>query len=332
MSENSKIEWTEKTWNPVTGCDKVSAGCKNCYAETMAKRLQAMGTRGYDGVVNEHGHWTGKINLVPDALDKPLHWRKPQLVFVNSMSDLFHEDVPFDYIDQVFDVMERCPQHTFQILTKRPERLAEYCNLWDELPLPNVWLGTSVEDQPAADKRIPHLLRCPAAVRFLSCEPLLGPLDLEHLPSVSGFGRNLDALSSAGALGSDVPGRIDWVIVGGESGHHARPMHPEWARQLRDQCLAASVPFFFKQWGEWLPGTQYTPQLRERDSDGPCSRFDCLDWSPTGTFCKDGKPGWIAADQFEDMIEPVYRVGKHAAGRLLDGREWNEYPKAQVNV
>ena len=211
MSGQSKIEWTDATWNPVTGCTKVSPGCKHCYAERITKR------------------WGGdfsKVTLHPDRLDAPLHWRKPRMVFVNSMSDLFHEDVPDYFIDDVFDVCAVAANHTFQILTKRPERMMRYCQDDDRSILHNVWLGVSVEDQQRADERIPHLLQTPAAVRFLSVEPMLGPV----------------ALSAW--LGS-----IDWVICGGESGPGARPMDQGWARILRDQCVHAGVPFFFKQWG-----------------------------------------------------------------------------------
>ena len=214
MSENTGIEWTDATWNPVTGCNKVSPGCKNCYAERMANRLKATGTPKY-----RNGF---EVTLHPQTLEIPLHWRKPRSIFVNSMSDLFHPDVPDSFIKQVFDVMEQAPQHRFQVLTKRPERLAE---LDDALTWPsNVWMGVSVESQ-AYLPRIDLLRQTGAAVKFLSLEPLLGPL-----PAL-----NLDG--------------VHWVIVGGESGPGARPMAAEWARDVRDQCLAAGVPFHFKQWG-----------------------------------------------------------------------------------
>lgn len=222
MASGSAIEWTNATWNPVTGCTKISQGCKNCYAERMAVRLQAMGqpnyANGFQVTVQEH------------MLDLPLSWKKPRLVFVNSMSDLFHKDVPTEFIRRVFAVMERAPHHTFQVLTKRADRLRAIAA---DLPWPgNVWMGVSVEDQRAANERVPHLLLTPAAVRFLSCEPLLGPIRFEAIPA---WGGALDSLH--------------WVIVGGESGPGARPMDPEWARTIRDQCLRAGVPFFFKQWG-----------------------------------------------------------------------------------
>ncbi|TMV49383.1 phage Gp37/Gp68 family protein [Paenibacillus mesophilus] len=302
MSDKTKIEWSDATWNPVTGCSKVSEGCRNCYALTLAERF-----RGTPGHYFEKGF---DVTLRPDKLDQPLRWRRPRRIFVNSMSDLFHPDVQDDFIDQVFAVMALCPQHTFQILTKRPERMAQYLNhssrkndietsahgtsyrisgfgrldLKDEdydfqWPLPNVWLGVSVEIQKAADDRIPLLIETPAAVRFLSCEPLLGEVVVPWW------------------------NRIDWIIVGGEKGPGARPMHPDWARSLRDQCQAAGVPFFFKQFGEWAPVHEL--RCNERGIKGkPWFNFD-----PDTALCK---------------------IGKVAAGRLLDGREWNEFPEVRT--
>lgn len=211
--QKSQIEWTEATWNPVTGCTQISPGCAHCYAKTFAERF-----RGVPGHPYENGF---DLQLRPERLDQPLRWKKPRTIFVNSMSDLFHPEIPEDYIRQVFGVMESAPRHRFQVLTKRSERLAE---LAPTLPWPeNVWMGVSVENQRFAC-RANDLREVPAKVRFLSCEPLLGALDL------------------------DLQG-IHWVIAGGESGPGARAMQPEWARGLRDQCEAASVPFFFKQWG-----------------------------------------------------------------------------------
>jgi protein gp37 len=214
MAQDSSIEWTESTWNPVTGCSKISLGCRNCYAERMAKRLRAMGQERYRNAF--------KVTLQPDLLQMPLRWRRPRMIFVNSMSDLFHRDVPTNYIVECFRVMRQASQHTFQVLTKRPERARQ---LAGRLAWPNnVWLGTSVE---SADWnwRIDVLTQIPACVRFLSLEPLLGPIP--QLP--------LDD--------------IDWVIVGGESGPGARPMSGEWVFEIRDRCVAGQVPFFFKQWG-----------------------------------------------------------------------------------
>lgn len=214
MATQSSIEWTEMTWNPVTGCTKVSEGCRHCYAERMALRLRAMGNRRY---VNGF-----EVTLHDDLVDLPRKMRQPRLIFVNSMSDLFHEDVPEDFIARVFDTMAACPQHTFQVLTKRSRRLKEMSG---NLPWPdNVWMGVSVEDERVV-KRIDDLRQVPAAVRFLSCEPLLGPLD----------DMNLDG--------------IGWVIVGGESGPGARSMERVWVKSILKQCRRAKVPFFFKQWG-----------------------------------------------------------------------------------
>jgi protein gp37 len=213
MSDNSAIEWTDATWNPVTGCTKISPGCKNCYAERFSERF-----RGIPGHPFENGF---DITFWPNRLEQPLKWKAPRRIFVNSMSDLFHPEVPREFIEQVFDVMKRAHWHQFQVLTKRPERAL---GLSSKLPWPdNVWMGTSVESQPFVT-RIEKLRKIPANVRFLSCEPLLGPLQL------------------------DLEG-IHWVIVGGESGPGARPMQPEWVRDIRDQCMAAEVAFFFKQWG-----------------------------------------------------------------------------------
>ena len=214
MAGRSSIEWTESTWNPVTGCTKISAGCKNCYAERMAKRLKAMGNPRYVNGFKPTAH--------PDVLACPLSWKKPRMIFVNSMSDLFHEDVPSDFVTKVFEVMRKAHWHVFQVLTKRGGRLAE---LSSALPWPaNVWMGVTVEAEDYLD-RIDCLRITGPQTRFLSLEPLLGPF------------RRLDLHG------------IDWVIVGGESGPGARPMKPKWVRSIRDQCLRASVPFFFKQWG-----------------------------------------------------------------------------------
>lgn len=229
MADKSGIEWTEATWNPVTGCDRVSAGCDNCYALTLAKRLKAMGSDKYqnDGDPRTSGPGFG-ITVHPQALDEPRRWRAPRIIFVNSMSDLFHARVPIDFINDVFDVMRDTPQHTYQVLTKRSLRLSRIA---DKLDWPdNCWMGVSVESEDVLD-RVDHLRKVPAAVRFLSCEPLLGPLD----------GINLDG--------------IDWVIAGGESGPRYRPMELSWARGIRDACTAADVPFFFKQWGGRTPKT-----------------------------------------------------------------------------
>jgi protein gp37 len=214
MAKSSAIEWTESTWNPITGCTKISPGCKHCYAERMSRRLKAMGQQKY-----ANGF---ELTLHEDVLQHPLEWKKPQVIFVNSMSDLFHKEVPFDFIKEVFDVMRRASWHRFQVLTKRSRRLLE---IQQDIDWPvNVWMGVSVENKDYTF-RIDHLRQVDAFIRFLSIEPLLGPLPHLNL-------RN-----------------IDWVIVGGESGPGARSMKEEWVLDIRDQCLASNVPFFFKQWG-----------------------------------------------------------------------------------
>lgn len=246
MAQTSTIEWTEATWNPVVGCRKVSAGCKHCYAERMAKRLAAIARsaqqRGvnpgraanYLHVINRAGRWTGGVFLDEGAIEDPLHWRMPRTIFVNSMSDLFHEDVPLAFVQRVFETMNRCPQHTFQVLTKRPHIPAAMSR--DLTWTPNIWMGASVESA-AVTYRIAELRRTGAHIKFLSVEPLLGPIP--RLPLAG----------------------IDWVIVGGESGPGARPMQPAWVRQIRDRCVERGVRFFFKQWG----GVNKKRQGREFD-------------------------------------------------------------------
>lgn len=244
-NDRSGIEWTDATWNPTTGCSRVSEGCRHCYAEALSHRFGV--------TVNPwtRPHAAENVRLHPERLDQPLRWRRPRRVFVDSMSDLFHDLVPDPFIDRVFAVMAMCPQHTFQVLTKRPRRMARHLgDLASSVGTrPNVWLGTSVEDQRAADERIPPLLATPAAVRFLSCEPLLGPLDLTGwlgaCPACGGAG-----CPDGWGFGRRCRGRgLDWVIAGGESGPEHRPLDLDWARSLRDQCGAAGAPFFFKQIG-----------------------------------------------------------------------------------
>ena len=378
----SKIEWTNETWNPLIGCTKTSAGCKNCYAiKTAWIRMHnpKMAER-YAGTVEKtegcQFNWTVKVNQVWDALEKPLKIKKPTMFFVNSMSDLFHPSVDFYFIHRIWEVIAQCPQHTFQILTKQATRMREYMTEWAPnaygspyAPLPNVWLGVSVEDQNQV-WRIGELLKVPAAVRFLSCEPLLGPVDLsnwigpEHIDSLcshcghfevsdvnGGYGcKHPDQEEKEGNKGKcyafscplggrlepteplDVPiyrafglagdeqdfvlpsqPSIHWVICGGESGPHARPMHPDWARSLRDQCHAAEVPFFFKQQGEWLP------------VDQPWNQDDIKRLAANERWCNlEGGHGFHGQEVWR-----MRKVGKKAAGRLLDGREWNEFPNPQ---
>jgi protein gp37 len=330
----TKIEWTDRTWNPVTGCTKVSPGCDHCYAEGIARRFAGSPAfpNGFD------------VTLHEERITAPLRWRKPARVFVNSMSDLFHQDIPDEFIARVFAVMAATQQqHTYQVLTKRHGRMrsllsapaffeavADAVRVRGEVysrelvgwPLPNVWLGVSVEDQKRADLRIPALLETTAAVRFLSCEPLLGPVDLsrwlgvEWMESFDGWGQELFA-SMAGRVGT--AGGLHWVIVGGESGPGARPMHPGWARHLRDQCAAADVPFFMKQRGEWTWA---------RPTDWPVK-----DWARNpdrnAVVFPDGRVENVATTTWGDEVEDaalVYRVGKKAAGRELDGRTWDQYP------
>lgn len=313
MAENSKIEWTDSSWNPIRGCSRVSEGCVNCYAEGIAARFSGPG-QPYERLAKRMGgapRWTGDVRFIESALTAPLRWKRPRKIFVNSMSDLFHEKVPDEWIDKIFAVMAIAHWHTFQILTKRPERMRQYCgsdevlgrvvsliNEWAHefasvevrhkpdglrgLILLNIWLGVSVEDQATADERIPLLMQTPAAVRFISAEPLLGPLTISYLEWA----------------------RLDWVICGGESGAKARPMHPAWARGLRNQCHKLGIPFFFKQWGEWAPVEE--PASEEAESFELEDRY-----------------------QFIDGCHFV-KVGKKAAGRLLDDKEHNGFPETQA--
>jgi protein gp37 len=235
MAQTSRIEWTEATWNPTVGCTKISPGCKHCYAEAMAKRLHAMGTPGYENRF--------KLTVLPDRLDEPLRRKKPTVYFVNSMSDIFHKNVSDDYIDQVFDVISRCPRHTFQILTKRAERLATFFQ--NRVPPGNAWIGVSVEDRKYGLPRIDALRQVNAHIRFLSVEPLLE--DLGEIDLVD----------------------IHWVIVGGESGPKARPMRREWVEDIQRQCQEQSVQFFFKQWGGWgADGKRRSKKANGRLLDG----------------------------------------------------------------
>ena len=315
----SKIEWTDATWSPVTGCTPVSEGCRNCFAKRMAKRLA--GRHGYPAAPNEFN-----VTLHEDRLEQPLHWKMPRMVFVCSMSDLFHEDVPLDYILRVWRIMHLARQHTFQVITKRPERMRLFLTEWMpgawelaffERPpglFSNLWLGVSAENQEQADKRIPLLLETPAAVRFVSAEPLLGPIELRpylgmYLEAETVFlctqprphKRLRIPRKGRGWVKHDGTNHLDWAIVGGESGPGARPMHPGWARDIRDQCREALPPYFFKQWGAWAPVDVLGAEWYDK---APSARL------PRTVVSKHGPLG--ISDQL------MYRVGKRRAGRLLE--------------
>lgn len=336
----TSIEWTQQTWNPVRGCSRVSEGCRNCYAEHIAARFSTHALQdgetpggtfaGYAVMTPSGPRWTGEVELKPHMLEVPLRRKKPTTWFVNSMSDLFHEKLPDNDIDQIFAVMALCPQHRFQVLTKRAERIPKYFGdipyrqevigidaelrsgldrhydgpgttpgygiTW-RLPLPNVWLGVSVEDR-ANLKRIDYLRQAPAAVRFLSIEPLL---------------EDLGTLDLSG---------IDWVIVGGESGPGARPMHPDWARSIRDRCVASGVPFFFKQWGQFRPIGCADIGSSDWDADA----VNSADQNATVRVWLDGRVDDGNEEPQEDGAWFMEPVGKKAAGRTLDGRTWDQMP------
>ncbi len=386
----TKIEWADKTWNPITGCTKISPGCQNCYAERMAKRLQAMGMSGYKGgfsITNQADH----------IFIQPMKWRKPSRIFVCSMGDLFHEDVNVRWIDGVFGSMGltydctgemvrnesggasaiQKQRHTYLILTKRPERMKEYilelinadwealrrrfyhfamaaCNIrhkaaylnhmnasmsvasWIKSGMPGLWLGVTAENQDQADKRIPLLLQIPADKRFVSVEPMLGPVNIRGYlmqgkypgKCSCGHGHGFTRCPNYGGIAKECHHKdcnckgferqdfaIDHVICGGESGPGARPMHPSWVRGLRDQCKSAGVPFLFKQWGEWAS------DMTEYPIDGPKLNPEKVHWIwPDGSHkqvgCGETSPGKIL----------TYRVGKKSGGRTLDGQLWNQYP------
>jgi protein gp37 len=347
MSDKTGIEWTDATWNPLRGCSLVSAGCKNCYAMHVAHRYSGKG-QPYAGLTKRTSHgpvWTGEVRTLEEALLIPWHWSKPRRIFVNSMSDLFHEDVPFEFIAKVFWIMSVTTRHTYQVLTKRPQRMLEffawiadhefgdlrgmederikehgnrialewtpwregkrhggYDNCGPGWPYENVWLGVSVEDQATADERIPVLLQTPAAVRWISAEPLLGPINIgPYLTRERLFGQFMPGFVDP------LPG-LDWVVAGGESGPGARPMHPDWARHIRNQCEAARVPFLFKQWGAWSPSVDGHRDWMIVDAGG-------------GVDLPDHRP----PDESRNEVA-MRTVGKKLAGRTLDGRTHNEYP------
>jgi len=344
----TKIEWTDETWNPVTGCTRISPGCLHCYIERQTPmRVQR---KRFDG--DQIGAVL-PVQLHPERLGKPLTWRKPLRIFVCSMADLFHDDVPDEFIARVWATMALAPRHTFQVLTKRAGRMRSLLSdpWWSETllpeivhqladgrgyemryPLPNVWVGVSTETQKWADIRIPQLLDTPAAVRWISAEPLLGPVDLANwipgrcacqplgpgglLPPIEGVHwHGCPALRYRG---------LDWVVVGGETGPGSRPMHPQWARTIRDQCAAAGVPYFFKQWGDLAPADvdRYSELLMFSGRDQGCVvELDgrvSVAWSMSGADLRDDGPSPTGAI--------MRRVGKKRAGRELDGRTWDEFP------
>lgn len=335
MGDGSSIEWTNATWNWIVGCSVVSPGCTNCYAMKEAYRFGFNpAVPHYAGLtkwVNGKPVWTGDVATASRRmLLAPIRWQRPRRIFVNSMGDLFHDDVPVEWIDDTFAVMAIAKQHIFQVLTKRSKRARLYMNDPDtpgriaqrayemlvtevkaraegwSWPLPNVWMGVSAEDQKRADERIPDLLETLAAVRWVSEEPLLGPI--VHPGSWFGLGSNGSYGSGSG---------IDWIVVGGESGNDARPMHPDWVRSIRDQCAAAEVPFFFKQWGAWVPGTVSAIG----DSLGHAIHQD-------GQEHRGRISHWWSGDAAGGVISTM--VGKARSGRLLDGREWSQYPPARA--
>lgn len=333
MSTN--IEWTDETWNPVTGCSKVSQGCKNCYAERLWPKVSAAEAK---RTGNPARAFTD-VQFHRDRIEAPLSWQRPRRIFVNSMSDLFHEAVTWETLDILFAVMALCQgRHTFQILTKRPRRMLDYFTRRPNspafgvrnriarrfaelarnddvsgfaLPLPNVWLGVSVEDQETADERIPVLLQTPAAVRFISAEPLLGPIDLWSVKHGPGFYVNV--LTQQDTPDVIKQPRIDQVIAGGESGPRARPSHPDWFRMLRDACARNDVAFFFKQWGEWLPGeTEVLSEPPGRVVYPDNEEIELVDGRRYSTIEAHGRE--------------FIKVGKKTAGRQLDGRTHDDYP------
>jgi protein gp37 len=303
----TKIEWADATWNPITGCTPVSEACDHCYARRMAHRLA--GRYGYsaDDPLS--------VTFHRDRLDEPLKWKKPRRVFVCSMGDLFHDDVTDDHLREIFEIMRRSDHHTYQILTKRPQRMRDFIlqlqaekgpdfRRW---PLPFVWIGVTAENQARANERIPILLKTPAAVRFVSVEPMLGLVNLEKAQCTCPWPE--DAAKTRHLLDCPADQRpikrwgIDWVICGGETGPGARPVHPDWVRSLRDQCSGVGVPFFFKGWGDWLPLDH------ARDFSGDGNVRSC-----------------IAGDGSASDVGLWRKVGKKHSGSLLDGREWNEFP------
>jgi len=344
------IPWATHTWNPIAGCTKVSPACDNCYALAMSWRIQnnPKHPARYDGVcekVDSEVCWTGRINVDGSAIDEARLWRKRRIVFVCSMSDLFHPGVADEVIEDIFYHMTTFIRHTFLVLTKRPERMARLVpDLWEGLafddlytPAPNIWLGVTAENQEMADERIPTLLRIPAAGHFVSLEPMLSSIDLTPYlpcPTCGGGGEmgpgSGDAAWYPGRPCRDCDGdepALDFVIAGGETGPGARPAHPDWFRQARDQCAEAGVPFMFKQHGEWLHHSQVA-------STSPASRRVFIDqgdgnWAWVPAFMQMEPHAWTkgAVEDIGDITDMSYRVGKKDAGHRLDGIEHMEFPE-----
>ncbi|HAN19652.1 MAG: hypothetical protein A2X13_14570 [Bacteroidetes bacterium GWC2_33_15] len=308
----TKIEWTNETWNPIIGCSKISEGCKNCYAEKMANRLAYMAIKqsnsdflningiGAYTLVTLDGKWNGKTKLVPSAFKKPLEWKKPRMIFICSMGDLFHEYVPFEWIDAVFAITQKCMHHTFQVLTKRPERMLEYFKSRGITnPYLNVWLGVTTENKEEANKRIPVLLNIPAAIRFVSVEPMLSNIQLSGYTD-EGYENLLTGdVFCEGMNEPTKRNKIDWVICGGESGTNARPMHPDWVESLQNQCKETNTPFFFKSWGEW-------------------AHIHVLLCNAKGIKGKK----WYNIDPETALC----KIGKSKTGNLIDGKEYKQFP------
>lgn len=334
----SNIEWTDATWNPWIGCTRISPGCDHCYAgreedgrflhlgRCLTEAEQAGRTRRQAAAkrVGKPYFFRGPIYQGDDVLKTPCRWRKPRHVFVGSRCDIFHEQIDFATLHKLWATMAGCPRHTFQILTKRPQRMKEFLYAespykWNRQPwyLPNVWLGVTAEDQTRADERVPILLQCPAAVRYVSHEPAIGPVDWDG-PG----GDDLHALGCGGEC--DCAAKINWLITGGESGKDARPMHPDWARLDRDQCEEAGVEFFFKQWGEYVPYEDAAqPPLMNSQHGEEIDRHCLPDFGLDGFH----GPWWLDAE-----YQVYKRVGKKRAGRLLDGTIHDAMPKGVTNA
>ena len=320
----TKIEWTDATWNPITGCSHVSEGCRNCYAERLDRRQMMKGRQdGFKPWTAQNAEYN--VRLHPERLEQPLRWRRPRRVFVCSMGDLFHEQVPDEFICDVFGVMEKAKRHIFQVLTKRPKRMLDLLLGGKAMsglgPPKNIWWGISAEDQPTFDERSRFLIQTPAAKRFVSLEPLLAPVSLSQdwVDSLAGWytetesAHDCDGTEEMCMRRCPVPvavqvqtEKLDWVIVGGESGPGARPMHLDWVRSIRDDCQIAGVPYFFKQWGEWIPEELSQGLWPEKASGDPIARARKIHVWP-------------------DHAVSI-RHGKKAAGRELDGRTWDEMP------